>query len=156
MATQAEKGWMWTLEEKRWIKTWKRQVQSKSKWLTEQVNRFQNELPAFADEAAKSAQSYLRTAKALLTLAEGANRRTYLPVSPDEAKQLLYGSEDHLLAWSAFSRRPDLQAAIRDANRKIRAQKRALQKQRREGRVHNDPQITAEDADEALKRFLGE
>jgi hypothetical protein len=129
MAVKEQNGWVWTEQEKQWIKTWKPYVQFQSKKLTTQVDRFQKGLPKFADEAAKAAQSYLRAAKALLTLAEQAKSRPYLPVSPEEAKQLLYGFEDQLLPWKAFTRCPEVQAAILAHNR-------ALQKKRREPRSH--------------------
>jgi hypothetical protein len=127
MAIKEQDGWVWTGEEKRWIKMWKRDVQSKLKGVTEQVNYFQKGLPEFVDEAVKSAQPYLRSAKTLLILADRAKQRTHLPVSADEALQLLYESEDRYKTWSVFMSRPDVQLAIR-------AYSRAVQKQRREQR----------------------
>ena len=141
MATQEAKGWIWTPEEKQWIKTCEREVRTVYKGLSEQVDRFHSVVPTFADEAAQVAQPFLTTTERLLALADGAARRKYQPLSPDEAKLMLRDVHVHLSTWSTFMHRPDVQDAIQNANRQIDAQKRAQQKQRREVRAQLDQQL---------------
>lgn len=154
MATREHKGWIWTQEEKQWIKTWERDVQTQYRRLIEQVERFQKAVPGFLEEAAKTAQPFLAEAEGLLTFAQGAARRKYQQLSPNEAKQKLSDVHAHLAAWSEFIGRPDVQAAIRDANRQIDAQKRTQQKQRREARAQMDQKFKTPEFAQELDGYV--
>lgn len=156
MATQETKGWIWTPEEKQWIKSWKRDVLTAYKRIAEQVDRFQTAVPAFADEAASTADPIITEAQVLLDLAKGAARRKYQTLSPDEARKRLNDGKEQLKAWKAFTNRPDVQAAICDANRQIGAQKSAQRKKRREARVQMEQQFKSTEYAQVLDYYVDE
>lgn len=125
MATQEKRGWCWTSEENDWIKTWHRNIRTQHNQLTEQLKRYKSSLPMFYQEVSRIGVPLLKTIETLLSL----NRdRIYQSISPEEAASTL--NEVHKLTelLSNFIKRPDVQTAIREFNRKVETQKSDLKK----------------------------
>ena len=114
MATQEKRGWIWTSDEKEWMKTWKRTLHKNHDSICVQLHRFKESLPDYAEKAAKAAQPFLNSCEPLLSLNEKAAGKKYQSMSPEEAKQKLNVTELHFKEFASFINSSEIQQAIKD------------------------------------------
>jgi hypothetical protein len=144
MATQETRGWIWTQQEKDSVTTWKTEVRKHQNRIAEQTKRFRESVPEYASEAAAVSKPFLDLAQELVTFTEGVQRRKYQPFSPETVNEMLNEMRLRLEEWLAFMHGPDVRNAIADANKRIGAQRRAVQKQQRNARKEREELLHSE------------
>jgi len=115
---------VWNEERKDWLKTWQPKLRRDVNRLTEQVSRFKQVLPQFAQQAEDVAQPALKSGWQLLRLSW---KNKFNPISPEEADAQLSLVKEKFEAWTDFTRRTDISQAIAGVNKKAVAIKRARQ-----------------------------
>jgi hypothetical protein len=114
MATQEKRGWVWTPEEKEWIKTWQRKLQNQYDKMLEQLRLHERQLPQFVGDAKAAARPFLEACKPLLDLDGRRAGRKYQNISPEEAMERLKGVNSTVEEWNRFATRGDVSGAARD------------------------------------------
>ena len=119
---------IWNQEKKDWLKTWQPKLRRDVNKLTEQVARFKQALPQFAEQAERAAQAALESGWELLGLSW---KNKFNPLSPEEADARLSAVKKEFAAWADFTGRSDISKAIAGVNRKVVGIKQARQQELR-------------------------
>lgn len=121
MAERQKRGWVWSAQERFPEKL--DVLERKATRVSTQMKRFAEALPDFADAAGEVAQAFIESTKPLVSLWK-ARKNKFRPLSPEEANLALENAHRAEEAWKAFNGREDVQRAIRENNRGVRAQQR--------------------------------
>ena len=127
MAMQEKRGWTWTVQEKHWISTWKSDLETLSAHVAEQIEGFQELLPALAAEAAQAGGLFLDAAASLLSSVKWVKSKRYQRLSPEQVKTALAEVQQLYAEWMIFMTRPDVSRAISGANQQVRVHDLAQQ-----------------------------
>ncbi|MFA6954313.1 MAG: hypothetical protein WC538_00415 [Thermoanaerobaculia bacterium] len=121
MAEQQKRGWVWGDQERLPEKL--DGVERKADRVRIQMKRFAEAVPDFAAAAGEVGQAFIESAKPLVALWK-ARKNKYRPLSPEEATLALENVHRAEEAWDRFMRRKDVQSAVGEVNRGVRAQQR--------------------------------
>jgi len=102
MATQGKLGWIWTDDEKNWIKQYQPQLRREYRAIRRKLKNVYG---------------------ALLELDGRARGRKHQPISPDQARELLALLPEKTRFWLALARRHDVKAAGQATERMRRRRK---------------------------------
>jgi hypothetical protein len=129
MATHEKRGWVWTPEEREWVKTWQRKLQNRYDKMLGQLRLYERQLPQFADDAKEAARPFLEACKPLLALDPRKAGRKYQDISPEGAKEGLERVNAAVEQWNQFARRHDVAGAANELSATHRARQRQAEQE---------------------------
>src|SRR5262245_37511556 len=124
MVTHEKRGWVWTPEEREWVKTWRRKLQNRYDQMLGQLRLYERQLPQFAGEAKEAARPFLDACKPLLALDPRKAGRKHQNISPEETKEGLQRVNAAAEGWNQFAGRHDVAGAAKQLSESHRARQR--------------------------------
>lgn len=123
MTSKTARGWLWTPEQKAWIKGWQRKLQNQHDNVIQYLRGIERLTPSLLQEANDAAVNYLQACKPLLGLDARVVGRKYQEISFEDANERLGQLAIITREWDQFTNREDvrLQLASAIAAERVRA-----------------------------------